>query len=429
MRSISYFGLLLSAGLLITATASPASGQATYTITDLGTLPGGSYSFPYAINNSGQVTGFGGDAAGQIHAFLYSSGAMTDLGTLPGDAVSLGYAINDATQVVGESRVNSSSSAGLGFLYSSGTMTSLGTLPGDIYSLGLGINNFGQITGFSSPSAGTCCAHAYVYINAVMSDIGTLSGGSISGGFAINRFGQITGYSDGANFMGQHAFLYSNGSMMDLGVPAGDNNPDFLGVAINDASQIAVNSTNNFATFGRHAYLYTGGQFVPLGTLPGGTLSYAEGIGNTGQVVGYADGAGFSEHAFLYSNGQMTDLNTQIPANSGWTLSLAVSINNAGQVAGWGTIGSAVHAYLLTPPTAPGLTVLTQSLNLPSGTANSFLTKLLAAEAAGPGRTACSDYNDFIAEVKAQSGKKLMIAQANQLIATATQVEVAQGCN
>lgn len=61
MRLISCFRLLLSAGLLIGVSTSQADGQATYTITDLSTLPG-SYSFPAAINNSGQVTGFGDDA-------------------------------------------------------------------------------------------------------------------------------------------------------------------------------------------------------------------------------------------------------------------------------------------------------------------------------------------------------------------------------
>lgn len=428
----SYFRLLLGAGMLIAVTASPASSQATYSITDLNTLPNGSYSFPSAINNSGQVTGFGDVATGQFHAFLYISGTMIDLGTLPGDSASFGYGINDASQVTGESRVNSAACCGLGFLYSAGPLTSLGTLMGDSYSLGLGINNLGQVTGFSSPAVGSCCEQAFLYSGGVMSDIGTL-GGPTSGGWAINNSGQITGYSDVVvnGVTVEHAFLYtiSNGKMMDLGVGANDNNPDYLGVAINDAGQIAVNSTNNFASAARHAYLYAGGALASLGTLPGGTLSYAEGIGSAGQVVGYADGLGFSEHAFLYSNGLMTDLNTQIPPNSGWTLLTAASINNAGQIVGQGTIGAAVHAYLLTPPTISGLAVQTQSFNLPFGTANSLLTKLQAAEAAGAGSAACSDFDDFIAEVQAQSGKKLTVAQANQLIATATQVEVAQGCS
>jgi hypothetical protein len=43
------------------------------------------------------------------------------------------------------------------------------------------------------------------------------------------------------------------------------------------------------------------------------------------------------------------DLNTLIPANSGWYLQFTASINNAGEIAGQGTINGEVHAFLLTP--------------------------------------------------------------------------------
>jgi hypothetical protein len=104
-----------------------------------------------------------------------------------------------------------------------------------------------------------------------------------------------------------------------------------------------------------------------------------------------------------------------------------------------GTFSSGFGAEILNDPgtwtgsslitTIPGLTVQLQSFNLPFGTASSLLAKLQAAEAAGPSSAACSDLSDFIAEAQAQSGKRLTVAQANELITTAIQVEVARGCS
>ncbi|HEY3701676.1 MAG TPA: hypothetical protein VGL32_05420, partial [Acidimicrobiales bacterium] len=47
----------------------------------------------------------------------------------------------------------------------------------------------------------------------------------------------------------------------------------------------------------------------------------------------------------------MTDLNSLIPAGSGWVLDQARAINDAGQIVGWGTINGHEHAFLLTPTT------------------------------------------------------------------------------
>jgi len=54
-------------------------------------------------------------------------------------------------------------------------------------------------------------------------------------------------------------------------------------------------------------------------------------------------------HALLWQNGTMTDLQTQIPADSGWLLQQADAINDRGQIGGIGLHNGQIHAFLLTP--------------------------------------------------------------------------------
>jgi probable HAF family extracellular repeat protein len=86
-----------------------------------------------------------------------------------------------------------------------------------------------------------------------------------------------------------------------------------------------------------------------LGTL-GGSQSQAYGINDADKVVGHSFTSGdVSQHAFLYSDGVMKDLNSLIPADSGWDFRVATAINDNGHIAGYGFKDGQVHAFLLTP--------------------------------------------------------------------------------
>jgi probable HAF family extracellular repeat protein len=99
---------------------------------DLGTLPGGTSSFAFGLNDSGQVVGDSYNASGQPHAFVWQNGTMSDLNDLipPGSGWVLGNAtaINNAGQIVG---VGSHNGQGRAFLLtpdSSGLPTPAGTV-------------------------------------------------------------------------------------------------------------------------------------------------------------------------------------------------------------------------------------------------------------------------------------------------------------
>jgi probable HAF family extracellular repeat protein len=337
-RLQSFILSLTSAFVLTFFLLSTAFAQASYTVIDLGTL-GGTYSAGLGINAYAEVTGTASttrDAAG--HVFLFSDGTMTDLGSLGG--LSIGYAINASGEVTGYSMLDYSTSHA--FIYSAGSMKDLGTL-GSGNSAGAGINASGQVTGYSSN-------HAFLYSNGTMTDLGTL-GGKFSGGAAINDSGQVTGGSTTAGDTTSHAFLYTAGTMTDLGDLGGSGSE---GTGINAFGQVAGDfyTQNGLA---RDVFLYSGSTMSDLGTLSGGN-SVAAVINNFDQIVGVSvlpDGQ--TRLALLYTPGAgIVDLNTVAPSGSGWTLTNAMGINDAGQITGVGFApGGFEHAFLLSPVSVP----------------------------------------------------------------------------
>ncbi len=162
-------------------------------LSDLGTLPGGTWSSGYAINGAGTVAGYGDTAGGAFHAFTWSgAGSMVDLGTL-GGANSYAAAINGAGTVAGTSQT------AWGYLHAfiktpNGAMTDAGTL-GGTSSFGYGINSSSGMVGYSQTAAGVM--HAFLYQNGVMIDLNQMlaspAGWTLTAAYALNDSGQIAG--------------------------------------------------------------------------------------------------------------------------------------------------------------------------------------------------------------------------------------------
>jgi probable HAF family extracellular repeat protein len=336
-------------GLPLLVSSAPSRAQS-YRITDLGTLPGDLKSVALSFNDLGQAVGSSSNPSGAIAA-LFSGGRVTNLNTLNAD-VSVATAINGFGQVVGYNIFyNTATTVFRAFLYSGGTMM-------DIHSPSLfpsgtiayGINSSQEVVGEGLLTDSVF--HAFLRSGSQTIDLGTL-GGSQASAYSVNDSGEIAGSSVTAKG-DQHAFLYANGRMADLGVPAGAFASGAK--AINRNGEIVGDIFLN--TGPSHAALYSNGAWVDLGAVPGAVSTQATGINGLGQIVGTAIFPVRSYHpfrpgkhvGFIVSGGSLVDLNTLVPANSGFTITDAVGINDSGQILCDATNASGYeHAILLTP--------------------------------------------------------------------------------
>lgn len=290
---------------------------------------------PYGINASGHIVGSIETADG-ARGFVWSAGNLVQMGTLGGPS-SIARSINASGQVVGYSSLANGDSHA--FSYSGAVMTDLYPM-GAATSFGMSVNNSGQVAGsyYSDGPTG-----AFLMTGGVALDIGGL-GGNFSAANAVNSAGHVVGFSSlpGDFPWLQHAFLYADGVMKDLGTMQGASLSE--ATAINDSGQIAGHGWV-FGYF--HAFMYENDEMRDLGTL-GGLESYAYGLNSHGQVVGrssYADSSDYS--AYLYDGGVMTDLNSLVDPALGWVLHSAMGINDARQIVAYGCRGEECGSVLL----------------------------------------------------------------------------------
>ncbi len=333
MRQFAILSTLVIS-LLISANAwgiAPPS----YNITDLG--PGAAT----AINSAGQVAGYGSTLA-----YLYSggtSGTTTPLNTL-GGSYSVAWALNDDGQVAGEAQVTDGNYHA--FLYN-GTMNDLGALGGDT-SEAYGVNIAGQVVGVSN-------YQAFLY-NGTMQPLGFLLGGNDSVARGINASGTIVGWSNTNGGPEQAFIIQSGGSMQGLGgLPGGNGYSN--AIAINAGGNVTGNALNSTDDY--RAFLYNGTAMQDLGTLAGFDYSWGIGVNDSSEVVGtVTQSTGPAQHAIVDLAGTMYDLNNLVANLGGWTLTEAEGVNDSGSIVGFGTIGGVQHGFLLTPTPEPSTLVL-----------------------------------------------------------------------
>ena len=312
-----------------------SSAVLSYRITDLGLLPGGSLLNPSAINDSGQVVGYGNSSDGN-RAFLWSNGTLTNLGALPGALVSGANGISNAGTVVG----SSSAANNHAFIWQNGVMAQLSDLPSATFSIAGDINNLGQIVGVSGSNSG---AQAVTWNNGVIQPLGTLSVGGTSVATDINDSGIIVGTATNQSFQSRPVRWDGNG-ILPLDVLPGAT----------DSGATGINNAGRIVGFSGAANLdqpvqWFNGAISALPLLAGSNGGRAYDLNEAGQIVGFLS-YNNDFRATLWDNGVAYDLTSLVSDLTGWNfLDQALAINELGQITGYGFANSGLHGFILTP--------------------------------------------------------------------------------
>lgn len=382
------------------ATHAAPPNPTRYAITDLGTLPGGSFSQAAGNTLGGLVAGGGTGADGLEHAVLWVRGRATDIG--PSGVNSDAFAVNLFGRVGGQTEIDAADPLGENFCaygtgrqcrpfaWQGGRMQLLPLLGGHNGSVGDSVNLLGQIAGVAETgkldpncpqevSAGGTGPQRLAFKPVLwgpqpgsVRELATLPGDDVGVAFWVNDLGQavgVTGTCANTSLpplsVGRHAVLWErDGTPVDLGNLGGVGDPAQPGVgnvahAINLRGEVVGVSAlpGNTAA---HGFLWTRARKMrSLDPLPGHAQSGALAVNNFGDAVGVsfsgmlwdAVQSGNASAVLWRSGGAPVDLNALVAQPTPLFMLFAFSINDAGEIVGlaFDADSGEVHGFRATP--------------------------------------------------------------------------------
>ncbi len=331
--------------LLVFANLNTPVHAADYTVTGIESLSGPSgLTWPYAINNLGQVVGYSSTTSGN-HAFVWSaSSGIRDLGYLTGGAAdSNARDINDKGQIVGYSKTSTGYRA---VLWDTSGMRDLGDIAGGVdHSEAYGINERGHVVGLTNNASGQ---RPFLWTPETgLRDLGIPAGAGSATAQGINESGWIAGtvfFPDRIS-----AFRWApDGTATDLGdLPTNA----WTSYAYSINMQGLSVGRGNVTAGDRGVLWHTDGSMLDLGIQTGGINSYAYAINRLGHIVGdTTDQKG--HHAAIWKDPRAVSqkLDDLIDPTLGWRLIQATDVNDVGQIVGIGISPTGnFGGFLLTP--------------------------------------------------------------------------------
>ena len=313
------FPLLLTTLIGLALSAATGAQQATFieytpagaeiTITDLGVLPGGTFSSGLAINNQPVIVGLANDSNFELERPFWDANTGAIIGFADNfnpASTAIPEHINDGREMAGTE------------------------MYGDNVYQGIYWNSIGQ-----------------AFVLPPMAGVDPFYGSNHTKAHGINNLGQIvgTGKEGEPDFL-THPVLWpdKDTEAIDLGF-LGQGEPFNSGIAygINDLSHVVGNGTVGTLVLG---FLWRDGQLTNLGTLGGQIVSEAYAVSNGGVIVGRAN---IFPVLWTYdvSNPSSTPTITQLPMPSGFFSATPKAVNDAGDVAGYaGSPNIDAHAIL-----------------------------------------------------------------------------------